>query len=125
MSYHRRPRVVRQLAGDTAHGPSWYTSMGGIVSRPPGRRILRRMPPLGSLGEDPPDPNTLATPTLPPFDPSGQWQDAVLTQLRAGVDTLKRAELQKWLQILATVSIPLSAAIWKMIFKRGVSDSGV
>jgi hypothetical protein len=84
------------------------------------------MPHLGSLGADPPDPDTLSNPTIPDAAlVSGQWQEQVLEQLRAGVDTLKRAELQKWLQIVATVSIPLSAAIWKMIFKRGVTDSGM
>jgi hypothetical protein len=54
-----------------------------------------------------------------------QWQADVLSQLKAGVATMQKAELQKWLQIIATVSIPLSAAIWKAIFRKGSSVSDV
>jgi hypothetical protein len=85
---------------------------------------------LGSLGEDTTGAgNTLSQPTLSQptiADPATlQWQGNVLAQLQAGVATLQKANLQKWLQIIATVSIPLSAAIWKMIFKKGVSsDTG-
>ncbi len=108
------------LAGDMAHGPSWYRAMEGLASQPPGRKIARRMPALGSLGDDPPPDTTLSNPTV--TDPTFQWQDNVLSQLQAGVATLQKAELQKWLQIIATVSIPLSAAVWKMIFKGGARD---
>ena len=117
MSYQRRPRA---LSGDMAHGPSWYRAMEGLASRPPGRPISRRMASLGSLGDDPTPGTTLSEPTI--TDPTVQWQGNVLAQLQAGVATLQKAELQKWLQIVATVSIPLSAAIWKMIFRRGASD---
>jgi hypothetical protein len=82
---------------------------------------------LGSLGDDTSSAGTtlaqptLAQPTL--TDPATvQWQGNVLTQLQAGVATLQKAELQKWLQIAATLSIPLAAAIWKMIFKRGAAN---
>ncbi len=76
---------------------------------------------LGSLGDDASG-TTLSQPTLP--DPATlQWQADVKAQLAAGVATMQKAELQKWLQIAATVSIPLFAAIWKVIFKRGVSDT--
>ena len=80
---------------------------------------------LGSLGDDTGGSTTLSQPTLP--DPATlQWQADVKAQLQAGVATLQRAELQKWLQIAATLSIPLAAAVWKMIFKKGVgSDTGV
>lgn len=92
---------------------------------------------LGSLGDDtgpvasppvvtPTNPvvvGTLSQPTLP--DPATvQWQANVLAQLQAGVATLQKAELQKWLQIAATLSIPLAGAIWKMIFKRGAASIG-
>jgi hypothetical protein len=98
--------------------------MEGIASQPPGRRVSRRMPALGSLGADESGGGTtLSTPTI--VDPTVQWQAEVLTQLRSGVDTLRTAELQKWLQILATLSIPLAAAVWKMIFKKGTSDPTV
>jgi hypothetical protein len=86
-------------------------------------RVRRPIVSLGSLGDDAPGSTTLSQPTIP--DPATlQWQADVKAQLQAGVATLQKAELQKWLQIIATVSIPLSAAIWKMIFKRG-SDAGL
>lgn len=127
MSYQRRrrrpqPGSQRQLAGDTSHGPSWYVAMGGVSGRPPGPRVAGRAPAaLGSLGNDTGGTTTLSDPTI--ADPSVQWQADVLAQLRAGVATLQKAELQKWLQILATVSIPLSAAIWRMIFRRGADPT--
>jgi hypothetical protein len=115
MSYHQR----RQLSGDMAHGPRWYRAIGGVSSQP-----RRRTPAFGSLGaDDPTAGNTLSTPTI--TDPTTQWQADVLTQLQAGVATLKTAELQKWLQILATVSIPLAAAIWNLILKKSPGQSGV
>jgi len=130
VSYFRRTRQ-RPLGADTSHGPRWYTSMGSIVSQPPGARIYQiRQPrtPLGSLGDDAGGSTTLSQPTL--TDPATvQWQANVLTQLQAGVKTLQVAELQKWLQIAATLSIPVAAAIWKAIFKSGsksgISDTGV
>jgi hypothetical protein len=118
MSYQR----YRALSGDTSHGPAWYRAMGGVSTRFPARVPTRR-PALGSLGDDAPAPTTLSTPTI--ADPTFQWQGDVLAQLRAGVETMKKAELQKWLQIIATVSIPLSAAIWRLIFRRGASDPTV
>jgi len=77
---------------------------------------------LGSLGDDTSDAgSTLSQPTL--TDPAtAQWQASVLTQLQSGVDTLRKAELQKWLQIAATLSIPLAGVVWKWIFKKGASE---
>jgi hypothetical protein len=85
---------------------------------------------LGSLGDDatpPPIPTptnpVVSVPTLP--DPATlQWQANVMGQLQAGVATLQKAELQKWLQIAATLSIPLATFIWKWIFKRGAANIG-
>lgn len=117
MSYFKKPQVISVLP----QGPAWYRAMGGVSSQPPGAPVLlvpRRGNPLGSLGDDQPG-TTLSAPTL--VDPALEWQKNVLSQLQAGVDTLKKAELQKWLQIAATVMIPVSAAIWKAIFKSGQS----
>lgn len=106
--------MTRGLAGDMAHGPAWYTAMGGIQSRPPGARIPRYVSEtLGSLGDD-----TLATPTVTDAfqQATATWQQDVLSKLQAGADTLKKEELQRWLQILATLSIPLAAAVWRLIW---------
>ena len=112
MSYHQKSLAV-------ARRPR---PMGSVVSQPMGMRVSRRVQTLGSLGDEAASPTTLSTPTI--SDPTAQWQDDVLSRLDAGVKTLQVAEMQKWLQIVATLSIPLAAAVWKMIFKRGVSDSG-
>jgi len=74
---------------------------------------------LGSLGDDTSgDGTTLSQPTLP--DPATlQWQADVKARLDAGVATLQKAELQKWLQIGATVMIPVFTMIWKGLVKRG------
>lgn len=135
MSYHKRylsartaPVPARRaLAADTAHGPAWYRAMGGSSSHFP-VRVPRAVDALGSLGaDDSGGATTLSQPTI--TDPlTVQWQANVLAQLQAGVATMRHAELQKWLQIAATVSIPLFAAIWKVIFKKGaagVSSTGV
>jgi hypothetical protein len=126
MSYHLKGRYParRQLAGDTSHGPSWYQAIGSIASQPPGARLPRGYRATGSLGDDPPADNSLSTPTL--TDPATvQWQNNVLSQLQAGVVQLEHGEKMKILQIIATLSIPLAAAVWKMIFKKGASDPTV
>lgn len=89
------------------------------------RPRVRMTASLGSLGDDAGGAgSTLSQPTL--TDPATlQWQANVLAQLQAGVATMQKAELQKWLQILATVSIPLAAAFWRLVFKKGVGDAGV
>jgi hypothetical protein len=161
-----KPGVVyarRAMAGDMRHGPTWYTSMEGIQSKPTGARLPRNelamgdmaeygltrpimptSPPptkfmgsarpiryvssrtrntLGSLGDDPIPATTLDTPTV--TDPTQQWQDQVLSQLQSGVAVLKAGELQKWLQIAATLSIPLAAAVWRAILGRRRSKMDV
>jgi len=117
MSYHRtRPA----LSADTSHGPSWYRAMGGVSTQLPGKRVTTAVY-LGSLGDSAGGDTTLSEPTV--TDRNVQWQGEVLAQLRAGVATMQRAELQKWLQIGATLSIPLAAAVWRAIFRRGSSGS--
>lgn len=131
----RRSNVGRRaLSGDMAHGPSWYTAMSGIQSRPPRSRLGRNVfaSSLGSLGDDPPPTSTLSTPTVTDAFQQAtlDWQAAILTKIQAGATTLKTEELQRWLQIAATLAIPLTAAIWRAIFpslrKRftGSSDTG-
>lgn len=102
----RRPRPA--LGANMAHGPRWYTAMGGIQSRPTGARISRSD--LGSLGDD-----TLSTPTVGDqmAQATAQWQQDVLASLQRGADTLT---LQRWLQIAATLSIPLAAAVWNALW---------
>ncbi len=142
MSYFKKA-----LGADTSHGPAWYRALGGVVSRPSGTRVPRgfggvpapvakaalaraakkQRRQFGSLGDDTQgtglETGTLQTPTI--TDPTVTWQNNVLEQLQAGVATMKMAELQKWLQIAATLSIPLAAAIWRVIFKRGASDGTI
>lgn len=123
MSYHKRPRA---LAGDMTHGPSWYRAMEGVSTQFPTPLARRPRRSLGSLGDDPNGGTTLDKPTI--TDPTFQWQADVLAQLRAGVATMRTAELQKWLQIVATLSIPLAAAVWRMIagsLRRSGSDPTV
>lgn len=107
MSYH----LARTVPG----GPRGGGPRGGLgsVSTDFSGRLPRRLPALvlGSLGDD-----TLSTPTI--TDPTAQWQQNVLAQLQAGVDTLKMAETQKWLQIAATVSIPVMGFLWAKVFPR-------
>ncbi len=50
-----------------------------------------------------------------------EWRKKMLEQ-QTGVTAwmerwVKRDELQRWLQLAATLAIPLSAAIWKAIFR--------
>jgi hypothetical protein len=99
-------------------------ALSGVSTSFPTVRRLRV--PLGSLGDDTTGAATITTPTLTVTTPPDtlQWQANVLSQLQAGVATLQKAELQKWLQIAATLSIPLATAIWKMIFKKGAANIG-
>lgn len=52
-----------------------------------------------------------------------EWRKAMLEEQRkvSGWQErwVKRDELQRWIQIGATLAIPLSAAIWKAIFRAG------
>lgn len=107
MSYHQRRRAL-----------------SGVSTELPQRLPVIRMRSLGSLGDDPPAGTTLSQPTL--LDPAtAQFQQQVLAYLKQGDDLMRTANLTKWLQVVATVCIPLTAAIWRGIFKKGVSVTGV
>lgn len=96
-------------------------ALSGVSTELPKRLPYRG---LGSLGDDPPAGTTLGQPTL--LDPAtAQFQQQVLAYLKQGDDLMRTANLTKWAQVVATICIPLTAALWKAIFKRGVSVTGV
>lgn len=74
---------------------------------------------LGSLGDDnttsPSDPSIGVDPLL--------VQQQQLAQLKtiaaAQTEFTRRESLQRWIQIGATLSIPLAGAIWRAIFRSG------
>jgi len=81
---------------------------------------------FGSLGDDTDQAPatvlaqpTLAVPTL--VDPWSDWRVQMLNQTSsiaaAQQDFTARESLQRWFQIGATLAIPLSAAIWRAIFR--------
>jgi hypothetical protein len=86
--------------------PDWYRAMQGA-----------------SLGDD-----TQTTGAAQLTDGTSQWQQSMLSEVqgvRAAQEEFTRREgLQRWIQIGATLAIPLSAAIWRAIF-RGSRDSGM
>lgn len=86
--------------------PDWYRAMQGA-----------------SLGDD-----TATTGATELTDGNTTWQQSMLSEVqgvRAAQDEFTRREsLQRWIQIGATLAIPLSAAIWRAIF-RGSRDSGI
>lgn len=99
-----------------AHGPSWYRAMAGVSTQLRSAPVARPLPSLGSLGDD-----TLSTPTI--TDATAQWQSDVRALLRDGVEEMKRGDRYKLLQIIATLSIPLAAAVWRVIFRRGADPT--
>lgn len=91
-----------------------------------GMGIARRRRPhagLGSLGGD-----TLAAGAADPtvVDPTVAWQNAMLAsqqQLFALAQTTSSTlTVQRWLQIVATLSIPLAGLVWKWILGRRTSN---
>lgn len=82
---------------------------------------------LGSLGDDTSATSqSLTTPTLvEPGPVMAQWQQDVLAsqaQAMAKQDAYLAIETkQRWMQIIATLSIPVAAAIWRAIFRAGRS----
>lgn len=88
------PRVRYMPVG---RAPAWYSEMQGAT-----------------LGDD-----TTLTDTPPTGNDQAVIQAQILADLNRGISELK---LQRWLQIIATLSIPLAAQLWKMILrKRGAA----
>lgn len=56
-----------------------------------------------------------------------QWRAKMLTETQGQSQWLerwvKRDEMQRWIQIAATLAIPLSAAIWRAIFRATRRDT--
>jgi hypothetical protein len=110
MSYFRKQRALSGVSTE-------------IPSRAPVRFVRTS---LGSLGDDPPTGTTLSQPTL--LDPAtAQFQQLVTQQLTQGVELMRTANLTKWLQIAATLTIPLAAVAWKRLaphlFKKATVPS--
>jgi len=102
-----RTRVKAVSYPITVHGPAlqgppdWYRAMAG-----------------SSLGDDAPTTGSVAL-----TDGTDQWQQSMLSLTQQIADSQAAfAEKDKWIryvQIAATLSIPLAAAVWKMIFRGG------
>jgi len=105
-------------------GISEYTVMPATTSPPPpppppppkarlarAQRALARTSSFGSLGADEPEMT------------EAQWRAAMLASQREVTEWqkhwVKRDEFQRWMQLGATLAIPLSAAIWRAIFRAG------
>lgn len=98
-----------------------------VIAQPvrrPAPAPRRAMQGFGSLGDDTDaEPVTsLAQPTLTQptvVDPTVQWQNDMLAQTKAMVasqlDYAQREVQQKWIQIAATLAIPLAAAAWRAL----------
>ncbi len=112
-------------------------ALGSIQSNP---ILHRRVPrylqvmraPLGTLGDDtlgatvaPANPATAASaPALMLTDPQFQQMIDTMSSVRDWQKQwVQKDELQRWIQIAATVSIPVLAGIWRAIgFKRAGVD---
>lgn len=122
------------LAPRPWHGVARY-GMSGLSSRPPGARIARGAmgdgPPkwyqamygvsgLGSLGDD-----AVTAPAATPVltDGTAQWQSAMLANSNQILSTqqafITKDQIARYVQVAATLSIPLAAALWRIIFKSG------
>lgn len=93
--------------------PVARNALGGVSSQPPGRRIsIYALQPFGDVTTDP---AMVTTPTL--TDP--QWaKDLVASQREMTAWQAKwvtEDKFRRYIQIAATLSIPLAAAIWRAI----------
>ena len=129
-------RVARAMGMGATALEYGLTQAGPVVLAPPPppsralsmpRGAARRYG-FGSLGDatDQPLATSLAQPTLAAptiVDPWSDWRTQMLTQTSAIAaaqqDFTQRESLQRWFQIAATLAIPLSAAIWRAIFRGG------
>lgn len=112
----RRVTVARSLHGISSQPPGQRiaaSALGGIFARttvPPGSPVPVPYPSIhrGIFGDD----------TAPAVtDP--QWAQDLIATERAHTawqqDWMKLESRQRWIQIIATVSIPLAAAIWRAL----------
>lgn len=116
--YARRRRVRRGLGGVSSQPPGRpvsgraLVSLSGVSSQPPGLPVANRaLAALGSLGADD---AAITTPTL--VDPETRDYRRRMEKYQQDLIAGQRGDhIQKWVQIAATVSIPVFAAIWRLI----------
>lgn len=88
-----------------------YKSLGSVVSARPARvrRVARS---LGSLGDD----------SLDAEMSEVEWRKRMLAEQTAVRQWqewwVQRDAMQRWMQLAATLAIPLSAAIWRALLGR-------
>jgi hypothetical protein len=95
-------------------------ALGSNQSMPATHRMAPRI--YGSLGDDIPADTSIAVPSTLP-DPTAEWRANMLAQstaiAKAQEDFTRRESMARWVQIGATLSIPLAAAVWRAIFRSG------
>lgn len=113
MSYVRRPLggVSSQPPGPRI-GRRAPIALSGVSSQPPGLPLARRaLVSLGSLGADD---ASITTPTL--VDPETRAYRQRMEKYQQDLIAGQQADkMQKWVAIGATISIPVFAAIWRLI----------
>lgn len=136
-----RPGPMKMMPGASVTiSQPWRgaTAFSGMPSRPPGARVARAMSGMGdagaprwytalygaSLGDD--DAVTAQAATI--TDGPAMWQQSLLDevqQLNTSLQTYTTKDMwARYAQIAATLAIPLSAAVWRMIFRSGRGDGG-
>jgi hypothetical protein len=87
-------------------------AFGGVSSQPPGLPLARRaLISLGSLGADD---ASITSPTL--VDPETRAYRQRIEKYQQDLIAGQEADkMQKWIAIGATISIPVFAAIWRLI----------
>lgn len=120
MSYHRKPLSGVQ---SRAYGSRVARrSLDGIQSRQYGSRIGRGA--LGGLFDsiDPPFPPVFQGDQPADDMDEGVWRKNMLAsqenQTLWMASWVRRDAFQRWLQLAATLSIPLAALVWKALLKR-------
>ena len=120
MSYTRSPMAgiqSRAYGSRVAH-----RAMGGIQSRAYGSRIGKRA--LDGMLDsiDPPFPPTFQGPPPDPNMDEATWRATMLAAIENQSQWMeswvRRDSVQRWMQRLATVSIPLFAVAWRAILHR-------
>ncbi len=106
----RRPGRPGSLNGIQSRPTDRRVALAGVQSRPTDRRVV--LGGLGSLGDtDPAAPMTEA-----------EWRSQMLASQAEMTawqkQWVQKDELQRWLQLAAVVSLPVIAAVWKLIGKR-------